>query len=120
MPNIKNADCGFNPDDFRKFQIVKADDLKNPDGFDLAPYRCMRVDLSAETEDVQIADFNNMVNGVHYKLIAVNGASKKLQVILPADSTLYSEDITAENAMTVVYDFFTDGYSIYCERAIYS
>lgn len=39
MPNIKNVDCGFNPDDFRKFQIVKADNLKNPEDFDLTPYR---------------------------------------------------------------------------------
>lgn len=120
MTNIKTADCGFNPDDFRKFKIVKADDLKKAEGFDLSAYRCMRVDLSAETEDVEISDFNHMVNGAHYKLIAVNGASKKLQIIFPADSTLYSEDITPENAMTVVYDFFTDGFSIYCERAIYS
>ena len=30
------------------------------------------------------------------------------------------EDIVAENGMTVVYNFFTDGYSIYCERAIYA
>ena len=120
MPNIKMADCGFNPDDFGIFKKVKASDLSNASGFDLTSYRNMTVDLSAESADVEIADFNCMVNGAHYKLIATNGAAKKFQVKFPANTTLYSEDITAENGMTVVYDFFTDGYSIYCERAIYS
>ena len=29
MPNIKNADCGFNPDDFGHFSIVEAFALKS-------------------------------------------------------------------------------------------
>ncbi len=120
MPNIKNADCGFNPDDFGHFKIVTAAELKTDGGFDLTAYRNMRVDLSAETVNIQIVDFNHMVNGAHYTLVAVNASAKKLEVLFPANSTLYSEDITAENGMTVVYNFFTDGYSIYCERAIYS
>ena len=110
MPNVKNADCGFNPDDFGYFKVVSAEELKNADGFD----------LSAETADLQIVDFNHMVNGVHYTLVAVNASAKQYQVKFPANSTLYSEDITAEAGMTIVYNFFTDGYSIYCERAIYA
>ena len=110
MPNIKNADCGFNPDDFGHFQEVSPSVLKDAGGFD----------LSKETADLQIADFNHMVNGVHYTLVAVNASAKQYQVKFPANSTLYSEDIVAEAGMTVVYNFFTDGYSIYCERAIYA
>ena len=120
MPNVKNADCGFNPDDFGYFKVVSAEELKNADGFDLSSVRNMRVDLSAETADLQIVDFNHMVNGVHYTLVAVNASAKQYQVKFPANSTLYSEDITAEAGMTIVYNFFTDGYSIYCERAIYA
>ena len=120
MPNIKNADCGFNPDDFGYFSIVEASALKDANGFDLTAHRNMRVDLSKESVDLQIVDFNHMVNGVHYTLIAVNGASTKNQIIFPTKTTLYSEDIVAENGMTAVYNFFTDGYSIYCERAIYA
>lgn len=120
MPNIKCADCGFDPEAFGAFKVVDAGILKAADGFDLSAYKNMRVDLSNETADLQIADFNNMQNGVHYTLVAVNASTKKLQVKFPANTTLYSEDITAENGMTVVYNFFTDGYSIYCERAIYS
>lgn len=120
MPNIKNADCGFNPDDFGHFSIVEASALKAVGGFDLTAHRNMRVDLSKESADLQIVDFNCMVNGVHYTLVAVNGASTKNQIKFPSNTTLYSEDIVAENGMTVVYNFFTDGYSIYCERAIYT
>lgn len=119
MSNIKNADCGFNPDDFGHFSIVEASALKNADGFDLAVHRNMRVDLSKESADLQIADFNNMVSGAHYTLVAVNGAATQNQVKFPANTTLYSEDITAAAGMTIVYNFFTDGYSIYCERAVY-
>ena len=75
---------------------------------------------SEDTEIAQIADFNHMVNGAHYTLAAVNGASTKNQIKFPSKTTLYSEDIVAENGMTVVYNFFTDGYSIYCDRAIYA
>ena len=75
---------------------------------------------SEDTEIAQIADFNHMVNGAHYTLVAVNGASTKNQIKFPSKTTLYSEDIVAENGMTVVYNFFTDGYSIYCDRAIYA
>lgn len=120
MPYIKNADCGFNPDDFGHFKFVDATALKNAKGFDLAAYRNMRVDLSKETADLQIADFNHMVNGAHYTLVAVNGAATKNQVKFPSKTTLYSEDIMAADGMTVVYNFFTDGYSIYCERAVYA
>lgn len=120
MPNVKNADCGFNPDDFGYFKVVSAADLKNANGFDLSSIRNIRVDLSAETADLQIVDFNHMVNGAHYTLVAVNASAKQYQVKFPANSTLYSEDITAEAGMTIVYNFFTDGYSIYCERAIYA
>lgn len=119
MPNIKCADCGFNPDDFGTFKIVTAAELKNAGGFDLTSHRNMRIDLSAETANLQIADFNNMVIGAHYTLVAVNAAAKKFEVLFPSKTTLYSEDIVAANGMTVVYNFFTDGYSIYCERAIY-
>lgn len=120
MPNIKCADCGFDPEAFGTFKEVDAGILKDADGFDLSAYKNMRVDLSNESADIQIADFNHMKNGVHYILVAVNAAGKKLQVKFPANTTLYSEDIVAKNGMTIIYNFFTDGYSIYCERAIYS
>lgn len=119
MPNIKCADCGFDPEAFGVFYNVDPTVLKNSDGYNLSHVKNMRVDLSNESGDLTIADFNHMQNGVHYKLIAVNGSATKNQVIFPAKTTLYSEDIVAVNGMTVVYDFFTDGYSIYCERAIY-
>lgn len=120
MPNIKNADCGFNPDNFGYFKEVSPSELKDAGGFDLSSVRNIRVNLSKETSDLQISDFNHMVNGAHYTLVAVNRLATQYQVKFPENSTLYSEDITAKAGMTVVYNFFTDGYSIYCERAIYS
>lgn len=120
MPNIKHADCGFDPEAFGTFYQVDPSVLSNVDGYNLSHVKNMRVDLSKLSADLTISDFNHMQNGVHYKLIATDGAATKNQVIFPAKTTLYSEDIVAKNGMTVVYDFFTDGYSIYCERAIYS
>ncbi len=120
MPNIKHADCGFDPEAFGIFYQVDPSVLSDAGGYNLSHVKNMRVDLSKLSADLTISDFNHMQNGVHYKLIATNVAATKNQVIFPAKTTLYSEDIVAENGMTVVYDFFTDGYSIYCERAIYS
>lgn len=53
-------------------------------------------------------------------IVVENGASTQNQLILPEASTLYNETITKANAMNIVYKFFTDGHSIYCDRAIYS
>ena len=120
MSNIKCADCGLEPEEFGIFYQVDPSVLSDEDGYNLSHVKNMRVDLSKLSADLTISDFNHMKIGVHYKLIATNGAETKNQVIFPAKTTLYSGYIEAVNGMTVVYDFFTDGYSIYCERDIYS
>ena len=120
MSNIKRADCVLDTEEFGTFYQVDPSVLSNEDGYNLSHVKNMSVDLSKLSADLTISDFNHIKIGVHYKLIATNGAETKNQVIFPAKTTLYSGNIAAVNGMTVVYDFFTDGYSIYCERAIYS
>lgn len=120
MPNIKHADCGFDPEAFGTFYQVDPSVLSNVDGYNLSHVKNMRVDLSKLSADLTISDFNHMQNGVHYKLIATNGTTTKNQVIFPAKTTLYSEEIIHNGHAVFSYDIFTDGYSIYCERAIYS
>ena len=120
MTNIKHEDCGFDTEAFGIFYQVDPSVLSNEDGYNLSHVNNMRVDLSNLSADLTISDFNHMKIGVHYKLIATNGAETNNQVIFPAKTTIYSGNIVAVNGMTVVYDFFTDGYSIYCERSIYS
>ena len=120
MKNTNHEDCRFDTESFGIFYQVDPSVLSDEDGCNLSHVKNMRVDLSNLSADLTIYDFNYMKIGVHYKLIATNGAATKNQVIFPAKTTLYSGNIVAVNGMTVVYDFFTDGYSIYCERAIYS
>lgn len=61
-----------------------------------------------------------MLQGVDYTIVVANGASTQNQLIFPANTTLYSGDeIIPANGMTIVYEFFTDGYNIYCNRQIY-
>ena len=120
MNNTNHEDCRFDTEAFGIFYQVDPSVLSDEDGCNLSHVKNMRVDLSKLSADLTISDFNYMKIGVHYKLIATNGAATKNQVIFPAKTTLYSGNIVAVNGMTVVYDFFTDGYSIYCERAIYS
>lgn len=120
MPNIICADCGFDPSQIEAFEDVTVELLNNPEGVDLTGHRNMHVSLSAEKSDVTIEDFECMKQGVDYTIVAANGAGTKNQLIFPANSTLYSGDeITAVNGMTIVYEFFTDGYNIYCNRQIY-
>ena len=117
--NVLKADCGFNPADIERFEDVTVEFLNNPEGLDLNGHRNMHVSLASESADVTIGDFEHMLQGVKYTIVAANGASTKNQLIFP-DNTLYSGTVTAANAMTVVYDFFTDGYSIYCNRSVYA
>ena len=87
------ADCGYDPHDMDKFEDVKADDLSDVGGFDLTSH-------------------TNMI-------VAENGASTQNELVFPASSTLYNGTITKAKAKTIVYKFWTDGHSIYCDRAIY-
>ena len=120
MNNTNHENYGFDTEAFGIFYQVDPSVLSDADGYNLSHVKNMRVDLSKLSADLTIFDFNHMKIGVHYKIIAINGASTKNQVIFPEKTTLYSGHIVAVNGMTVVYDFFTDGYSIYCERAIHS
>lgn len=120
MPNIVKADCGFDPADIEKFEEVTVELLNDPSGLDLRGHRNMHVSLASESSDVSIEDMEHMLQGVDYTIVAANGAKTKNQLIFPANSTLYSGDeITATDGMTIVYEFFTDGYNIYCDRRIY-
>ena len=120
MPNIVRADCGYDPADIEVFEEVTVELLNDPSGLDLDGHRNMHVSLAAESSDVSIEDFEHMRQGVDYTIVAANGAGTKNQLIFPANSTLYSgEDIEPVNGMTVVYEFFTDGYNIYCDRRVY-
>lgn len=119
MPNIVRADCGFDPADAETFEEVTVELLNDPSGLDLNGHRNMHVSLAAETSDVTIAELENMRQGVDYTIVVTNGATTKNQLIFP-DKTLYSGDkIVPANNMTIVYEFFTDGYSIYCDSRIY-
>lgn len=118
--NIMKADCGFDPHAMDMFADVKVDEINDPEGFDLSSHTNMIVNLAAESSDVTIEDFNNMRPGKVYMIVVENGASTQNQLILPEASTLYNGTITKANAMNIVYKFFTDGHSIYCDRAIYS
>lgn len=118
--NITTADCGFDPHAMDKFQEVSVVELTQEGGFNLTGKTNMIVNLSAEDADIEIEDFNFMKPGKVYMIVATNGASTKNQVTLPAASTLYNGTIAAANAMTICYKFWTDGSSIYCDRAIYS
>lgn len=117
--NIICADCGYNPDLRKKIKEVPVNDIIDENGFDLTGITNIHLNLAAEDADIEIKDFNNMESGKVYMLIASNDASTKNQVTFPTASTLYNGDIVAENNMTIVYKFWTDGYSIYCDRAIY-
>lgn len=120
--NIMKADCGYDPHDMDKFEDVKADDLSDVGGFDLTSHTNMIVNLSAEDSDVSIKDFNYMKPGKVYMIVAENGESTQNELVFPTSSTsstLYNGTITKANAMTIVYKFWTDGHSIYCDRAIY-
>lgn len=118
--NIIKADCGFDPADIKKFEEVTIELLNNPDGLDLKGHRNMHISLASESGDVTIKDIEHMRQGVDYTIVVANGANTKNQLIFPANSTLYSgEEITPVNGMTIVYEFFTDGYNIYCNRQIY-
>lgn len=87
---------------------------------DLTGHRNMHVNLAAEKSDVTIEDFECMLQGVDYTIVAANGANTQNQLIFPAKTTLYSGDtIKVADGMTIVYEFFTDGYNIYCNRQIY-
>lgn len=119
MPNILRADCGFDPADVQVFEDATVELLNDPSGLDLQGHRNMYVSLAAESGNVTINEIEHMRQGVDYTIVATNGATTKNQLIFP-DDTLYSgEDIVAVNNMTVVYKFFTDGKSIYCDRRIY-
>lgn len=118
--DICRPDCGWFPDLRKKFKEVEAKDLKDAEAFDLTGITNMHVDLSAEDANVQIQDFANMINGKVYTLTVSNGASKQLEVLLPDGSTLYNGTITKANGMTLAYRFWTDGESIFCDRAVYS
>lgn len=119
MPNVVKADCGFDPTDVEIFEEATVELLNDLSGLDLNGHRNMHISLAAETSDVTIAEFEHMKQGVDYTIVVANGATTKNQLIFP-DNTLYSGDeITPANNMTIVYEFFTDGNSIYCDRRIY-
>lgn len=120
MANIMRVDCGFDPTEAERFEEVTVELLNDPTDLDLTGHRNMHVSLAAEKSDVTIEDFECMLQGVDYTIVAANGANTKNQLIFPANTTLYSGDkITPANGMTIVYEFFTDGYNIYCDRRIY-
>mgnify|MGYP000762508745 CR=1 FL=1 len=119
MPNIWNADCGFNLNQKDKFEDLTVEVINNPEGVDLTGHKNMHISLASESSDVSIEDFECMVPGMEYTIVAANGANTKNELIFPSASTLYSGEITKANGMTVVYKFFTDRYSIYCDRRIY-
>ena len=118
--NVMKADCGFDPHAMDAFKDVTVDAISEVDGFSLKGYTNMHVNLAAESSDVSIEDFNDMQPGKVYMIVASNGASTQNQIIFPASSTLYNGAITKADNMTIVYKFITDGYSIYCSRAIYT
>lgn len=120
MANLIKADCGFDPNAQKMVYEVDPEDMKVEEGYDLKGVTNMHVNLAAETADLEIKDFNNMVSGKMYTIVAANAAQKQLEVKLPASTTLYNGTITKANGMTLVYRFFTDGISIYCQRGVYA
>lgn len=127
MANILCADCGFNPVPGAEKAINKRDEfvevassvVKAAGGWDVSKSNNYIVDLSDEAADISIASIEGAIDGRVYKLIATNAAAKKLQVTFPS-GTKYQGTITPANAMIVVYEFFTDGTTMYCRRAIFA
>lgn len=117
--NYARPDCGWDPYVHQQFKTVLAADLAGEDGFDLANQTNMHCDLSAESANVQIQSFKNMVNGKMYMLGVKNGSAKQLEVLLPSENSIFSSTVTPANGMKVMYKFWTDGENIYCDRAIY-
>lgn len=120
MPNLHTADCGFDPHAEEKFEDLTVEVLNDPSGIDLTGHTNIHVNIAAEKGDISIEDFECMVPGKVYKIVAANGAGTQNELIFPAGITLYDGDIVPVNGMTIVYEFFTDGYSIYCKRAVFS
>lgn len=118
--NYSKPDCGWNTYVHQQFKTVLAEDLANEDGFDLTNQTNMYCDLSDESTNVQIQSFKNMVNGKIYILGVKNGSAKQFEVLLPSGNSFFSSTITPANGMKIMYKFWTDGKSIFCDRAIYS
>lgn len=119
MPNLFQADCGFNPHSMDKFEDLTVELLNDPSGLDLHGHKNIHVSLAPEKSDVTIEEFINMQDGEEYIIVAANGATTANQLIFP-QGTIYNKPITVANGETVVYKFFTDGYTIYCEREVYN
>lgn len=117
--NILTADCGFDPSIMEQFEDVTIDFLNDPEGVDFTGHRNMHVSLASETSDVTIESIDNMKQGVDYTIVVANGATTKNQLILPANTLYAGDEITPVNNMTIVYELFTDGYNIYCDRRVY-
>ena len=119
MANIFRADCGFNPENSKRFKSITAEEISAVEGMDLNGFTNMTADLSGETGDVTISKFVNMVNGKQYMIVATNGGSTQNGIVFP-EGTLTYGTVTKANGMTVVYTFFTTGETVYCNQAIYA
>lgn len=119
MPNIFRADCGFDPTDIERFEDVTVELLNDPEGLDLLGHRNLHVSLAAESSDVSIESLENMKQGVDYTIVAANGATTQNELIFPQNTLYAGDEITKTNGMTIVYELFTDGYNIYCDRKVY-
>lgn len=119
MLNIIRADCGFDPADIEVFEEATVEFLNDPEGIDLAGHRNMHISLASESSDVSINSIDNMRQGVQYTIVCANGAGTQNELIFPANTLYAGEDIVKANGMTIVYEFFTDGYNIYCDRKVY-
>ena len=75
--------------------------------------------LAAESSDVSIESLENMKQGVDYTIVAANGATTQNELIFPQNTLYAGDEITKTNGMTIVYELFTDGYNIYCDRKVY-
>lgn len=121
-PNMFIADCGYNPiyqmdvHEAKKQAFVETTvaKLTAATGWDVSEGTNFLLDEPASAPS--IASIQNMIEGMVYKLVVINGASAQYAVTFPS-GTLYDGTITAANGMKVVYEFFTDGERIFCRRA---
>lgn len=95
MPNIVNPDCGWNDSLRLAFVETTNDALQDPDGYDVQFSRNAYITL---TENLTVTGFQNMVDGVVYKLLAMNTSGNSYTVTFPSTCLKNTFSVSAGNS----------------------
>jgi len=113
--NVNTPDCGWNPDARMKYAQVQEDAL-SAETFDVSHMSNMMVTL---TQALTIQKIEGMQVGKQYTLLAKNTGSNKFDVAMPT-GTLTNGTIAATEGCALRIDFWTDGTSLYANKACLS